>query len=358
MAGLNLEGIGVWLGGQQILKDVDLSVVDGECVALLGPSGCGKTTTLRAIAGFIQPQEGDLRIGGQSMRGVPPNRRNVGLVFQDYALFPHMTIGENVAYGLQMRRVPAAEVTQRVHAALEMVQLDHVKARFPANLSGGQRQRVALARALVIRPDILLLDEPLGALDRKLRDRMQVELKLLQRRLGITTIIVTHDQEEALSLADRVAVMFEGRIVEIGHPTQLYEKPGSRQVMEFLGSSNLLRAKVTASDAAGCLVVGSAGLNLRIAGCERRTGEDVTLAIRPEHVRIAAPDDAGTDVLKAQVVECVYKGSVTEVHTRLADGTAFMVNAAAADVARLGLDRHGASVALRMAAERVQVFAT
>jgi ABC-type Fe3+/spermidine/putrescine transport system ATPase subunit len=239
-----------------------------------------------------------------------------------------------------------------------MVQLDHVKERFPANLSGGQRQRVALARALVIRPDILLLDEPLGALDRKLRDRMQVELKLLQRRLGITTIIVTHDQEEALSLADRMAVMFEGQIVEIGNPAQLYEKPGSRQVMEFLGSSNLLRATVAAADAAGCLVVGSAGLSIRVADCERRQGEEVTLAIRPEHVRIAAPGDTGADLLKAQVVECVYKGSVTEVHTILADGTAFMVNAAAAEVARLGLDRHGTPVALQMAPERIQVFAT
>jgi len=358
VAALTLEGIGVWLGGQQILKKVDLSVADGECVALLGPSGCGKTTTLRAIAGFIQPQEGDLRIGERSMRGVPPNRRNVGLVFQDYALFPHMTIGENVAYGLQMRRVPPAEVTKRVQAALEMVQLAHVKERFPANLSGGQRQRVALARALVIRPDILLLDEPLGALDRKLRDRMQVELKLLQRRLGITTIIVTHDQEEALSLADRMAVMFDGRIVEIGKPAQLYEKPGSRQVMEFLGSSNLLRGTVTATDAEGCLVVGPAGFRIRVANGARRQGEDVTLAIRPEHVRIAAPNEAGADALKAQVVECVYKGSITEVHTTLADGTAFMANAAAADVARLGLDRPGTPVALHMAPEWIQVFAT
>jgi len=210
MARLKLDHVTVHLGGAEILRRLSLTVEDGECVALLGPSGCGKTTTLRTVAGFVDPSSGDVRIGGQSVLDMPPHKRNIGLVFQDFALFPHMTASENVAYGLEMRGLPREEIRQRVTEALDTVQLDHLAERWPSELSGGQRQRVALARAIVIRPDMLLLDEPLGALDRKLRDAMQVELKQLQRQLGITTIIVTHDQEEALSLANRVAVMFDG----------------------------------------------------------------------------------------------------------------------------------------------------
>ena len=231
MPGLELEGVNVWLGAQHVLKNIDLSVAQGECVALLGPSGCGKTTTLRTIAGFIVPQEGSVSIAGKSTKNLPPNKRNVGLVFQDYALFPHMTVSENVGYGLRMRKIDGTSRSEQVEQALAMVQLLHLKDRMPSQLSGGQRQRIALARALVIQPDILLLDEPLGALDRKLRDQMQVELKQLQKKLGITTIIVTHDQEEALSLADRVAVMFDGQIEEIGKPVNLYETPSSLKVM-------------------------------------------------------------------------------------------------------------------------------
>lgn len=356
MAGLELQNVRVWLGGQEILKGVDLSVAEGECVALLGPSGCGKTTTLRVIAGFTQAQQGSVRIAGQAMHGTPPYKRNVGLVFQDYALFPHMTIAENVAYGLQMRRLPKPQIAKRVADALAMVQLAHVGERFPANLSGGQRQRVALARALVIQPDILLLDEPLGALDRKLRDQMQVELKQLQRRLGITTIIVTHDQEEALSLADRVAVMFNGNIREIGAPAQLYEKPGSREVMEFLGSSNILPGRITARDGRGGDVELAAGLRLQLPLPLPASSDAIILGIRPEHVELAA-DSQADGALAAELVECVYKGSLVEVHTRLKDGGAFQINASAIQVAQHQLGQRGAMIGIRLPAQHIQIFA-
>jgi ABC-type Fe3+/spermidine/putrescine transport system ATPase subunit len=227
MARLELDNVTVAYGSVTVLPGLSLAVAEGECIALLGPSGCGKTTTLRAVAGFVSPSAGQIRIGGRDVRERPPHKRNVGLVFQDYALFPHMTVSGNVAYGLQRRGVPKPEIATRVAQALAMVRLSSFGDRYPSALSGGQRQRVALARALVIEPDILLLDEPLGALDRKLRDEMQFELKTLQERLGVTCIIVTHDQEEALSLASRVALMFDGDIEEIGPPSQLYHRPGS-----------------------------------------------------------------------------------------------------------------------------------
>ncbi|MER1968892.1 ABC transporter ATP-binding protein [Castellaniella sp. GW247-6E4] len=356
MDGLELSGVNVWLGEQHILKDVNLSVAQGECVALLGPSGCGKTTTLRTVAGFIQPQMGEVLIARKSTRGLPPNKRNVGLVFQDYALFPHMTIGENIGYGLRMRHVAAAEIAVRVHDALEMVQLEHVRDRFPANLSGGQRQRVALARALVIRPDILLLDEPLGALDRKLRDQMQVELKQLQRRLGITTIIVTHDQEEALSLADRVAVMFNGEIKEIGEPARLYERPASREVMDFLGSTNLFPGTIVNQETGTLTVEGPEGLLLNIKTDQSFRDADILLGIRPEHIKLVPLEDKGGDCVTGSVVECVYKGGLVEVHTRLSDGKPVKISSTALEASQFNLERTGARVNLRISPEHVQIF--
>jgi len=352
MAGLELEAVRVWIGNHEILKGVDLNVAKGECLALLGPSGCGKTTTLRVIAGFTKAQQGQVRVAGRNVADTPPNKRNVGLVFQDYALFPHMTIAENVGYGLRMRGLPKAEISVRVNDALAMVQLEHVAARFPANLSGGQRQRVALARALVIKPDILLLDEPLGALDRKLRDQMQVELKQLQRRSGITTIIVTHDQEEALSLADRVAVMFNGAIREIGTPEVLYETPRSRAVMDFLGTSNIVLANLATP---GIMVLPN-GVQLARPQALANTGTTATLGIRPEHVQLVA-GTASTDTMTADLIECVYKGGLVEVHGRLADGSAIQINTTAAQAAAHGLSSQGATIRFRFPPERLQILA-
>ena len=356
IAGLELKSVGVWIDANPILRQVDLSVAPGECVALLGPSGCGKTTTLRTVAGFIQPQEGEVFIAGKPANGLPPNMRNVGLVFQDYALFPHMTIGENVGYGLRMRRVPTEEASHRVDEALEMVQLHAVRDRYPANLSGGQRQRVALARALVIRPDILLLDEPLGALDRKLRDRMQVELRQLQRHLGITTIIVTHDQEEALSLADRVAVMFDGSIREIGPPAALYERPSSREVMDFLGISNWLPADVIGTQEGGRLLVQTAGIQIALPPSTEVAGARVDLGLRPEYLRFVALDEAGEGLVEATIIECVYKGGLVEVHVGLENGQRLIAQSGLSEVKTYGLDRLGEKVRLRIDPDHLQVF--
>jgi len=356
MSGLELNGVNVWLGAQHILKNIDLSVAQGECVALLGPSGCGKTTTLRTIAGFVVPQEGRVSIAGKPASNLPPNKRNVGLVFQDYALFPHMTVSENVGYGLRMRKIDGIARSQEVERALAMVQLLHMKDRMPSQLSGGQRQRIALARALVIQPDILLLDEPLGALDRKLRDQMQVELKQLQKKLGITTIIVTHDQEEALSLADRVAVMFDGQIEEIGKPVNLYETPSSLKVMEFLGSSNILLMVVSRHDASGTTLSGYHHYSVHVAKCTFNVNERITAAIRPEHIQILPIAELASDTLEATTIECVYKGGLVEVHCRLSDGTQMKAQSDASSVQRLNLMQQGLKIALRLDPSRLQLF--
>ncbi|WP_431304781.1 ABC transporter ATP-binding protein [Sediminicoccus sp. BL-A-41-H5] len=300
MARLELDRVEVTLGGNRILHGVSLDVADGECVALLGPSGCGKTTTLRAIAGFTPVSAGEIRIAGRSVLGLPPHRRNLGLVFQDYALFPHMTVAQNIGYGLRMRGQDRAAIAKQVAEALALVRLSDMAERYPARLSGGQRQRVALARALVIKPDILLLDEPLGALDRKLRDAMQVELKRIHREVGVTTIIVTHDQEEALSLADRVAVMFAGDICEVERPATLYARPKSRAVMDFLGEANLIPAEVTAE---GTLRM-PGGAEISHGGGNRGP---VRLGIRPEHMAILREEASGS--IPARVTEIVFKGA-------------------------------------------------
>jgi ABC-type Fe3+/spermidine/putrescine transport system ATPase subunit len=311
MARLEIDRIELAIGAQGILHGVSLDVAEGECLALLGPSGCGKTTTLRAVAGFVHPTAGDIRVGGRSVISLPPHRRNLGLVFQDYALFPHMTVAENVGYGLRMRGLPRARIADAVAGALRLVRLDGMGDRYPAAMSGGQRQRVALARALVIQPDILLLDEPLAALDRKLRDQMQVELQRIRRETGITTVIVTHDQEEALSLADRVAVMFEGRIAETGRPETLYGRPGSVGVMDFLGEANLFPGRVREAGADACTVDCDAGFAVVAAG-SRAPGDRVTVGIRPEHVELA--EGAEADAVEGVVTERVYKGASLDLH--------------------------------------------
>ena len=337
MGRVELDDVSFSVGDVDILVHVNLTIEEGECLALLGPSGCGKTTTLRAIAGFVEPTAGDVRINGKSVLGLRPNKRNVGLVFQDYALFPHMNVEENIAYGLKRRRVARDVIGAKIAEMLAIVHLEGMEHRMPNELSGGQRQRVALARALVIEPDVLLLDEPLGALDRLLRDQMQVELKRIHKELGITTIIVTHDQEEALSLSDRVAVMFDGRIVEIGTPGQLYAKPDSRSVMEFLGASNIFLGTITALDG-GRIEAECDGFRVAAEGASAtcKIGERVQFGVRPEHIRIlpTKPKEA-INAVAGKVAETVYKGTHTEVYVIADSGQEFM--------ARLHIEGRGAN---------------
>ena len=281
MAFLELSGLIKRFGTVAAVDGLDLAVERGEFVSLLGPSGCGKTTTLHMIAGFVEPNAGRIAVDGRDMAAVPPNRRNIGIVFQSYALFPHMTVAENVGFGLEMRAVAEAERRARIADALDLVRLGELSQRFPRQLSGGQQQRVALARALVIRPDLLLLDEPLSNLDAKLREEMRVEIRLIQRQVGITTILVTHDQAEALVMSDRIAVMERGRIVQIGRPVDAYENPANAFVSTFLGRANLIRAEVVGRQGRR-LRVSAGSVEFEVEG-EAPDGP-VTVSIRPERI--------------------------------------------------------------------------
>ncbi|MBP1466427.1 ABC transporter ATP-binding protein [Candidatus Chloroploca sp. M-50] len=303
---------------------VTLQIHDGEFFSLLGPSGCGKTTTLRMIAGFEYPSGGELMIHGRPMATVPPHHRPVNTVFQSYALFPHMTVAQNVAFGLKMKRVPRAELGARVQAALDMVRLAGFAERYPRQMSGGQQQRVALARALVNQPEVLLLDEPLGALDQKLRKEMQLELKSLQHRVGITFIFVTHDQEEALTMSDRIAVMNQGKVLQVGTPTEIYERPTCKFVADFIGETNFIEGKVVEQSDEYATIQTPDGLQLR--GYTPRPvnlGEAATLSLRPEKARLvlpshARPDDAFTMPVHVEMI--TYIGSDTRITVRLNEG--------------------------------------
>ncbi|MCC6313078.1 MAG: ABC transporter ATP-binding protein [Thermomicrobiales bacterium] len=295
------------------VDDVSLEIGRNEFFALLGPSGCGKTTLLRMIAGLETPSAGRITIDGEDMIGVPANRRPVNLVFQSYAIFPHMNVLQNVEYGLMVVGAPKAERRQRAMETLELVQLADLARRAPGQLSGGQRQRVALARALVKRPKVLLLDEPLSALDAKLRDTMQTELVHLQRRLGFSFVIVTHDQDEALSIATRIAVMRDGRVSQVGTPRELYELPASRFVAEFIGRINLFDARLVATEG-GAVVCDADELGRVAVTTPRPAGGVVTLAVRPERLRITAAKPAGDVVKVAGVVgDVTYLGDAVRV---------------------------------------------
>jgi spermidine/putrescine transport system ATP-binding protein len=308
--------------GEVVAVDcVRLQIRDGEFFSMLGPSGCGKTTTLRMIAGFEQPTEGQLLIAGQPVAGVPAFERNTNMVFQNYALFPHMTVAQNVAFGLEMKRIPRAEIRQRVNEALEMVRLPRMQDRRPSQLSGGQQQRVALARALVNRPDVLLLDEPLGALDLKLRKEMQLELKDLQDRVGITFIYVTHDQEEALTMSDRIAVMHKGKVLQIGTPTEIYERPNCRFVANFIGETNFLQGEVMGQENGQVTIRLGPDLHVRVPLGEFITVDSpVTVAIRPEKLRLLdQPIPQAENCLPGVIREIVYIGTDTQFMVSLAD---------------------------------------
>jgi spermidine/putrescine transport system ATP-binding protein len=322
-AAVSIQGVtkrfpGTRNGDDVIAVDaLDLEIRDGEFFSLLGPSGCGKTTTLRMIAGFEYPSAGSIRIFGAEVGLEPPNRRPVNTVFQSYALFPHMSVADNIGFGLQMQGVASDEIRRRVAEVVELVQLAGREDRRPAQLSGGQQQRVALARALVNRPKVLLLDEPLGALDLKLRQAMQIELKQLQEQVGITFIYVTHDQEEALTMSDRIAVMGSGQLLQLGTPGEIYDRPRTRFVADFIGDTNLLEATVV--DAQHVRL--GDGTVARVAS-DRREGEVVTLAIRPEKLGLRLHDaerDMRLDAIHGNVTRVTFMGNAT-VYEVAADG--------------------------------------
>ena len=299
---VELRNVTKRFGEYAAVNDLSLMVRDGEFFSLIGPSGCGKTTTLRMIAGFEQPTEGEIFIGGQHVEGIPAHHRPVNTVFQNYALFPHMSVAANVAFGLEMSRVPTAEIRRRVAEALELVRLPQMAERKPRQLSGGQQQRVALARALVKRPQVLLLDEPLGALDLKLRRAMQIELKHIQTEVGITFIYVTHDQEEAMTMSDRIGIMSEGVLQQVGSPHEVYEKPINRFVADFIGETNFLPAAVarleTEEDYPMVTLQGGVRVLAANEGHDLRLEQPVTLTIRPERINLYP--QGKVDVLKAE----------------------------------------------------------
>ena len=325
---IRLSGLRKSYGEVRALDGIDLEVQAGEFFTLLGPSGSGKTTTLRLIAGFERADAGIVELAGQDVTGVPPDERNVNTVFQDYALFPHMSVGENVAYGMRVKKVPRSERDERVAEALAMIRLDGYQDRRPSQLSGGQRQRVALARALVNRPRVLLLDEPLGALDLKLRQQLQVELKRIQSEVGITFIYVTHDQDEALTMSDRIAVMDGGRVIQVGAPNEVYDEPESGFVAGFVGVSNLLELPVESVD--GDIAKLKLGENDSVTTAARslKPGQTAIVTIRPERISLAdgeRPTANGPCHASGRVTESLYAGPMTRFVVALDGGGELMV---------------------------------
>ncbi|MFJ9896772.1 ABC transporter ATP-binding protein [Streptomyces sp. NPDC091280] len=318
---VRLTAIGKSFGATHAVRDVTLDIRDNEFFSVLGPSGCGKTTLMRMITGFEDPTEGTIELGGVPAHGVPPHKRDLNMLFQSYALFPHLNVRDNVAFELKVRRTHSKqERAEAVREALALVRLEGYGDRAVSQLSGGQRQRVAIARALIGRPSLLLLDEPLGALDKKLRAEMQLELKKIQREVGVTFVTVTHDQEEALTMSDRIAVMHGGRVVQVGTPEDIYERPATRFVAEFIGTSNFLTGKADGA----VLAVDGLGTVPLPTGAFTGTAH---LAVRPEHVHIGTGDSAppaGRAVLPATLQQVVYLGSATRYHLALADGGTFV----------------------------------
>lgn len=313
------EHIEMMFGTHRVVDDLNLSIGRGEFVSLLGPSGSGKTTILMLLAGFLQPTAGSITLDGKRIDHLPPHRRDMGVVFQNYALFPHMSVADNVAFPLKMRNAGRADAEQRVKRALDMVQLGHLSDRRPTRLSGGQQQRVALARALVFEPAVVLMDEPLGALDKQLREQMQLDIRDLHRRLGLTIVFVTHDQTEALTMSDRIAVFNRGRIDQIGSPTDIYDRPKSRFVAEFIGETNLLPGTIVNADSQGTLLRLDSGEDLRAAPVEwKATSSEALVSVRPECVLVRPAGtgraEAKDNVLSAKVADSVYQGDHQRLH--------------------------------------------
>ena len=314
-------------GTSLVVRDLNLDIQRGEFLSLLGPSGSGKTTTLMMLAGFESPTAGEICLNGQPITRTPPHKRNFGMVFQNYALFPHMTVAENIAYPLHVRKLPRAELEAKVKRALEMVQMDTMGMRYPAQMSGGQQQRVALARALVFDPQLVLMDEPLGALDKQLREHMQIELKALHRRLGVTFVYVTHDQAEALTMSDRVAVFNDGRIQQIDRVDRFYETPVNRFVANFVGDNAVLQAKVHATNGDTCDVVLPSserlqGINVNRAG----VGDAVQCSVRPERIELA--EAARPNTVSGTVMDIIYFGDHLRLRCKLPSEAEVMVKLA------------------------------
>jgi len=329
---LSLQNVHKTFGATEALAGISLDVCAGEFLTLLGPSGCGKTTTLRIIAGLEAPDGGRVILQGSDVTGWEPNRRNVNTVFQSYALFPHMNVAQNIGYGLRIRKAAKAEIARRVAEMLELVQLPGFGDRMPNQLSGGQRQRVAIARAVVNDPAVLLLDEPLGALDLQLRRQMQTELKSLQKRLGMTFIYITHDQEEALNMSDRIGIMNAGRILQLGTPDDIYERPETRFAAEFIGQSNLINAVALGKDSDGNLSLSFAGAVVKAAG-QAKPGEQVTLSVRTERVRFGKKPEYGF-TLSGTVKSHAYTGGMLRTILLLPDGQELTVSGMGGGVSR------------------------
>jgi ABC-type Fe3+/spermidine/putrescine transport system ATPase subunit len=315
VSSLTFDRLGKAYGPVEVVRDVSLAIAEGEFVALLGPSGCGKTTILRMVAGLVEPSRGRILIGADDVTALTPDKRGIGLVFQSYALFPHLTVFENVAFGLRRQGVKGAEIDRRVAEALAMVRLPELAARYPRALSGGQQQRVAIARAIAPRPRVLLFDEPLSNLDAQLRDEMQIELMRLQRGLGITTLFVTHDQSEALSLADRVCVLAQGAMQQVGTPEEVYHRPATAFVAGFIGRPNRLPGRIAARDGAGGTVrLGETGIALAAARLDAPAGTAVEVIVRQEAIRLSAEGVPATIALR------VFNGARVQYVLRLAGG--------------------------------------
>ncbi|MEU3657724.1 ABC transporter ATP-binding protein [Streptomyces sp. NPDC032161] len=328
---VRLTGVGKSFGGTRAVRDVTLDIRRNEFFSILGPSGCGKTTLMRMITGFETPTEGSVELGGVPANSVPPHKRDLNMLFQSYALFPHLSVAENVAFELKVRRLrPKAEIGRAVAEALALVRLEGYGERSIAQLSGGQRQRVAIARALIGRPSLLLLDEPLGALDQKLRAEMQLELKKIQREVGVTFVTVTHDQEEALTMSDRIAVMDGGRVLQVDTPEAIYERPATRFVADFIGTSNFLTGQLDG----GMLAVPGLGAVPVPRDHSPAGGTEVHLAVRPENVRLSNASGEpvpGGALLEGTLQQIVYLGSATRYHLTLADGTELVAESRGAD---------------------------
>jgi spermidine/putrescine transport system ATP-binding protein len=355
---VRLDRVSKYFGELAAVDELSLDIDQGEFFTLLGPSGCGKTTTLRIVAGFEEPTSGQVLIDGEDVAGLPPYRRPTNTVFQSYALFPHLSVGDNVAFGLERKRVPRDEIKRRVEEELQRVGLGADINRRPNQLSGGMQQRVALARALVNLPKVLLLDEPLGALDLKLRKGLQIELKRIQRDVGITFIYVTHDQEEALTMSDRIAVMNRGRVEQMDAPEQVYERPATTFVAGFIGVSNLMPGTVEAAGSGGRIELDSGvGINADVDGF--RPGERCRAVVRPEKLRITRPEEATSDdwpSVEGQVESSVYLGTSTQIIVRLPDEVRMTVLVPNADEAERGrLPGGGASVRLSWAPEHIHL---
>ena len=335
---IRFENVTKRFGDFSAVNDLTLHVYEREFFALLGASGCGKSTLLRMLAGFDEPTSGRILLDGQDLAGIPPYRRPVNMMFQSYALFPHMTVEANIAFGLKQEGMPKADIEKRVSEMLKLVKLEPFAKRKPHQLSGGQRQRVALARSVAKRPKVLLLDEPLGALDKKLREETQFELMDLQQELGLTFVVVTHDQEEAMTMADRIAIMDKGQVMQVATPAEVYEAPASRFIANFVGNVNMFEGKVAERNEDSVRITGGTGAQIIVENAgQAEKGADVAFAIRPEKIRVSSKRPAGAvNALEGEVYDIAYLGDMTVYHVRLDDGQ--MVRASTMNATRIADD--------------------